>query len=192
LNRPPLECRDDAPRTVGTSAVRALLPLPEEFARMDGDAAAPSSVHDLTLEEEASHLLEEARMVLPGIQALFGFQLVAVFSNGFREHLSHRQQLVHLAATALSCIAAACVLAPAAYHRQAHPGRVTRGFLRLSSALLTVSMVPLALGISLDLYLVARAVEAPVIVAFALAGGVAALFAGLWFALPRARRAHRA
>jgi hypothetical protein len=28
-----------------------------------------------TLEEELDHVVEEARMVLPGIQALFGFQL---------------------------------------------------------------------------------------------------------------------
>jgi len=30
-----------------------------------------------------SHLLEECRMVLPGIQALFGFQLIAVFNQPF-------------------------------------------------------------------------------------------------------------
>ena len=35
-------------------------------------------VHHETLEEETKHLLEEACMVLPGIQALFGFQLVVV------------------------------------------------------------------------------------------------------------------
>ncbi len=27
-------------------------------------------------------------MVLPGIQALFGFQLMVVFNPGFREHLT--------------------------------------------------------------------------------------------------------
>ncbi|HZN54924.1 MAG TPA: hypothetical protein VFB67_06335 [Candidatus Polarisedimenticolaceae bacterium] len=33
-------------------------------------------------------LLEECRMVLPGIQALFGFQLIAVFSDAFFDRLS--------------------------------------------------------------------------------------------------------
>ena len=37
--------------------------------------------------EEASYLLDECRMVLPGIQALFGFQLVAVFNRTFWERL---------------------------------------------------------------------------------------------------------
>jgi hypothetical protein len=35
------------------------------------------------LERAATHVLEEARMVLPGIQALLGFQLIAVFSSRF-------------------------------------------------------------------------------------------------------------
>ncbi len=38
-------------------------------------------VQRLSLEEEARHILEEARMVIPGIHALFGFQLVAVFNH---------------------------------------------------------------------------------------------------------------
>jgi hypothetical protein len=31
------------------------------------------------------HIMQEARMVLPGVQALFGFQLVCVFSQGFAQ-----------------------------------------------------------------------------------------------------------
>src|SRR5213078_3805203 len=47
---------------------------------------APKEV--LPLSEAVTHLLEECRMVLPGIQALFGFQLIAVFNSTFRESLS--------------------------------------------------------------------------------------------------------
>jgi hypothetical protein len=36
-----------------------------------------------SLEEETRTVIEEARMVLPGIQAVFGFQLIAVFNSGF-------------------------------------------------------------------------------------------------------------
>ena len=35
---------------------------------------------ELTLAEAAQALLDECRMILPGIQALFGFQLIAVFN----------------------------------------------------------------------------------------------------------------
>jgi len=49
------------------------------------------------LEREANRVIEEARMVLPGIQALFGFQLVAVFNNRFETALSPSEQTLHLA-----------------------------------------------------------------------------------------------
>jgi hypothetical protein len=47
-----------------------------------------SKSEELSLDSAASHLLEECRMVLPGIQALFGFQLIAVFNQNFGESLS--------------------------------------------------------------------------------------------------------
>jgi hypothetical protein len=37
------------------------------------------------LEKIAQTAIEEARMVLPGIQAIFGFQLIAVFNTKFAE-----------------------------------------------------------------------------------------------------------
>jgi putative transcriptional regulator len=73
---------------------------------------------EVSLNTAATHILEECRMVLPGIQALFGFQLIAVFSQGFSEKLSEAQQQLHLAAIVLVVIAIALVMAPAAIHRQ--------------------------------------------------------------------------
>jgi len=58
-----------------------------------------------SLEQEATFILEESRMVLPGIQALFGFQLIAVFNQGFGEKLSPGEQGLHLLAFALVAIA---------------------------------------------------------------------------------------
>jgi hypothetical protein len=53
------------------------------------------------LADAVSHLLEECRMILPGIQALFGFQLIAQFNDGFSKNLSQAQQELHLAALLL-------------------------------------------------------------------------------------------
>jgi hypothetical protein len=47
--------------------------------------AAADEVEQESLKDEIANLIEEARMVLPGIQALFGFQLIAVFNDGFRD-----------------------------------------------------------------------------------------------------------
>ena len=48
----------------------------------------------LSLDSAVRHILEECRMVLPGIQALFGFQLIAVFNEGFAQKLSTVQLLI--------------------------------------------------------------------------------------------------
>ena len=40
-------------------------------------------------------------MVLPGIQALFGFQLIAVFNERFKE-LTEDERLIHFSATCAS------------------------------------------------------------------------------------------
>ena len=72
-------------------------------------------------------------MVLPGIQALFGFQLIVVFSASFGERLSGGEQQLHLAATFLIAVAVALIMAPAAYHRQSGPREVTETFVRLST-----------------------------------------------------------
>jgi Family of unknown function (DUF6328) len=107
-------------------------------------------IHREDLEEEATHATDEARMVLPGVQAIMGFQLIAVFNQRF-ESLSSNEQLLHLAAFFLITIAMGLIMAPAAYHRQVERGRVTRRFVDLASALLTLALVPLMIGLALDL-----------------------------------------
>ena len=46
-------------------------------------SSAISSSDGNRIEKMARQAIEEARMVLPGIQALFGFQLVTVFNDRF-------------------------------------------------------------------------------------------------------------
>src|SRR6266436_538126 len=106
---------------------------------------------ELPLTKAAEYLLDECRMVLPGIQALFGFQLIVVFNAGFDQKLSATEQDLHLTAIALVAIAIAIIMTPAAYNIQTAPREVTDDFLRISTRLLLWSMFPLAIAISLDL-----------------------------------------
>lgn len=142
---------------------------------------------DDSLTDAVQQTLDEARMVLPGIQALFGFQLIAVFNDGFARRLDGGEQLLHLVAIILVALAAALIMTPAAYHRQALPRRTDERFLELASNFLTAAMVPLALGLVLDLYLVARIILGSRTPAGALAIGLLAVLSGLWFLYPRSR-----
>src|SRR5262245_45139763 len=127
-------------------------------------------------------------MVLPGIQALFGFQLIAVFNQGFDEKLSSIERMLHFFALFLVALSAGLVMAPAAIHRQSQLREVSERFIWLSSRLLLASMWPLALGLTLDVYLIARIVfQAPFVgLAFALILLVVLLV--LWILLPRRER----
>jgi DMSO reductase anchor subunit len=138
----------------------------------------------LSLTEAVTLLLEECRMVLPGIQALFGFQLIAVFNARFAEALSPAEQILHLAAIALVAVAVGLVMAPAAYHRQMGPKQVTDDFIAVASRLLSWSMFPLMLGTCLDFYLIARLIVQSRILSLLLSLVLLGLFSTLWFFLP--------
>lgn len=124
-------------------------------------------------------------MVLPGIHALFGFQLVAVFHSSFTERLTSAQQVVHLAAPGLSALSAALMMTPAAYHRQAEKHTVSRRLIDLSSRLLTVGMFPLLAVICLDFYVIAFMVLHRRGLSAFLAALLAVVFAWLWYGFPR-------
>ena len=97
-------------------------------------------------------------MVLPGIQALFGFQLIAVFNQGFDEKLTRAAQMVHLLALLLTVLAMALVMTPAALHRLVEPNSVSERFMWVASNMVLAGMVPLAIGVGLDVYVVVSAV----------------------------------
>ena len=90
----------------------------------------------------------------PGIQALFGFQLTAVFNEGFSTKLSEGQQHIHFVSILLTVIAVALVMAPAALHRQIDPLSVSQRFIQQATTLLLLSMLPLAMSICLEIYLI--------------------------------------
>jgi hypothetical protein len=136
-----------------------------------------------SLEEETRTTIEEARMVVPGIQAFFGFQLIAVFSNRF-QNLTHTEQVLHFIALLMLAVSIALIMTPAAYHRIVERGMVSRHFVELASRFLEFAMLPLMLSISVDLFLLGRLIlDNP-----ALSAGIALvallLFFGLWYVFP--------
>jgi Family of unknown function (DUF6328) len=142
-----------------------------------------------SLEDEASHATDEARMVLPGVQAILGFQLVAVFNQRFYD-LTDRLQFLHLVAFLFLAVAMGLIMAPAAYHRQAERGWITRRFVNFASLLLTLSLVPLTVGIVIDAYLLAWLIIGVEMPSLCIAAGLLTFLVVLWFVVPqRARHA---
>jgi hypothetical protein len=152
---------------------------------MKGQHEGKEQTEELPLSKAAEFLLNECRMVLPGIQALFGFQLIAVFNPGFSKMLEPYERQLHLLAIVLVVVAIALIMTPAAYHRQTTPQEVTQAFIRLSTRLVLWSMLPLCAGICIDAYLVTRIILDDVLVPLLLTMALFLVFVTLWFLLPR-------
>jgi hypothetical protein len=141
------------------------------------------NIHFEALEEQANHAIAEARMVLPGVQALLGFQLVAVFNQRFTQ-LSPAEQGAHFVGFLFIALAGALLMTPAAYHRLTGGEKITKHFVTLATRLITIAMLPLAAAIAIDAYLLSRLVFEATWMAVTLAAVVLGIFVGLWFAFP--------
>lgn len=113
--------------------------------------------NETRLGERTKHLLEEIRIVLPGTQALLGFQLVSVFSNGF-DKLSMDLKDIHLLSLSLVTLTTILLIAPAAYDRIKDEDKNTEHFIQFSSKLLLIALISLSLAISGNLYVVTHAI----------------------------------
>jgi hypothetical protein len=138
----------------------------------------------LDLKDQHSRLLEEARVILPGQQALFGFQLIAVFNEAFQHRLTEIEQVIHLSAIGLSVIAIGLSMTPAAMHRQAEPHEVSQEMVTVAGRLLAFALLPLMGAIGLDFYLVSRLTLHDERLAAVIAIIGVALLAVLWYGLP--------
>jgi hypothetical protein len=147
-------------------------------------------VHHQTLEEASTQVGGEARMLLPGVQTILGFQLMAVFNQRF-EQFSPAEQTLHFVAFLLLGLTMGLMMAPAAYHRQAERCIVTERFVKMSSRLLTLSMIPFIIGVCLDTYLVGRMILGDTTSALLAAVGMLIVLIGLWFVLPVVARPPR-
>jgi hypothetical protein len=138
---------------------------------------------------KVEQLLTEARVVLPGAQALFGFQLAIVLTRAF-EQLPKISIVVHAASLFLVALAVIMLVAPAPYQRIVYAGENTEDMYRVGSALVTGATLPLGLGLAGDVYVVIAKISGSFAVG-AVTGGLAfVLLTGLWYLYP-AIVAHR-
>jgi hypothetical protein len=130
--------------------------------------------------DKIKHVLTEARTVLPGSQALLGFQFICVMTEGF-DKLPDSLKYVHLASLALVAVSIVLLMTPAAYHRIVEEGEETEHFHRFSSRVLLASMIPLALGVTGSFFVVLDKVTHSGALAAASSAVLLLLFFGLWF-----------
>ena len=142
------------------------------------------------LSNKIKHVLTECRVVLPGSQALLGFQFISVLSESF-DKLPSLSKYVHLAGLGLNALAIVLLITPAAYHRLVEQGEETEHFHRFASKMLVAALVPLALALAGDVYVVVQKVSESQLLSVVSALVILAVFWELWFGLTLYRRTQR-
>jgi Family of unknown function (DUF6328) len=181
-------------RSVGIAAGASLAVLALLFLyglgvamRKKGGRPMQDETTDVSLKSKIEQMLTEARVIIPGAQALLGFQLIAVLTKAFNE-LPPAFKYVHCIALSAVTLSVILLMTPAALHRIGFRGEDDPRFFVIGSRFVVAGSVPLALGIAADVAVVFyKAIENESV---AMASGLSSLLVllGLWLGYPFLRR----
>jgi Family of unknown function (DUF6328) len=137
------------------------------------------------LNRELIELLNELRVVLPGVQVLFAFLLAVPFSNGWKQVTDLQRDVFFLAFIA-TAIASILLIAPSSYHRLRWREGDKEHMLQTSNRLAIAGTAFLALGMTAAVFLITdilfKASWAALTTAL-----IAGAFAWFWYGLPLIR-----
>ena len=132
-------------------------------------------------------LLNELRVVIPGVQVLFAFLLAIPFSQRFGE-VDDFQQTVYFATLLLTTVASVLFMAPSAYHRVLFHQHDRRQIIEVSNRLAIAGLAVLSLAMTGAVLLVTDFLYASRVLVIATTGIVFLGFVVLWGVLPLVRR----
>jgi predicted membrane channel-forming protein YqfA (hemolysin III family) len=138
------------------------------------------------LDRELIELLNELRVVLPGVQVLFAFLLTVPFTNQFSQ-ITNGQRQVFFATFLLTTAATALLIAPSAYHRLRWRQHDKEQMLETANRLSIGGMVFLTLALVCAAFLVSDLIFHATMAALVTAV-VAGFFVWFWWGLPLTRR----
>lgn len=134
------------------------------------------------LDRELIELLNELRVVLPGVQALFAFLLIVPFNDRFQD-ISGLERTVYIVALLASALACVLFITAPAFHRLRFRRHDKAQLLRIGNRCAIAGMAALAVAMVAGVFLVTE-----LIVGAALACALTALIAVpigiLWWVVP--------
>lgn len=130
--------------------------------------------------ERYDELLQELRVMLPGVEVLFAFLLTAVFADRFSD-LDQFGRVLFATSLMTAAITVLLLLMPAALHRFAQIDRTDR--IRIATKFQMVGSLTLGVSMTLALFVVVRFMFTTSVAVW-IAGTVAAVWAGFWYLFP--------
>ncbi len=148
-------------------------------SRLCYDNGMAKNTHDL--QTKADEILQEIRIVLPGTEALLGFQFV-IFFNPVFQGLPSTYQYIHFSTLILTMLCTILLVAPVAFQQVGEDGKITHSFLNFARRMLSVSMLFLLIALAGDIFIAAKVIELSTI--FAAAVSLVIFMTGiiLWYA----------
>jgi hypothetical protein len=137
--------------------------------------------HERTARELAE-LLQELRIVLPGVQVLFAFLLTVPFSARFGS-VSSVQQAVFFATLVCTALSTGLLLAPSAHHRLLWRKHAREHRLRVANRLAIAGLILLVVAIVGVMFVITDVLFGSTAAALATAA-ITAFFLCVWFVLP--------
>ena len=131
---------------------------------------------------EVVELLQELRIVLPGVQVLFAFLLTVPFAQRFTE-LTALQRGVFFATLLCTAVATALLIAPSAHHRLLWRRGAREHRLRSGNFLTILGLIFLGPAMVGVIFVIADLMFG-LVEAVAVTALMAVSFVGLWFVLP--------
>jgi uncharacterized membrane protein len=149
---------------------------------------AENESKDERLDRELIELLNELRVVLPGVQVLFAFLLTVPFTQRFNE-VTDVQKDAYFASFLCAAVATVLLIAPSAYHRLQWRQRDKENMLVVANRLAIAGTVFLAIAVTGSVFFVTDFLFGALATGI-VTGLVAGLFTWFWYALPLTRRLH--
>jgi hypothetical protein len=142
------------------------------------------------LHTKIDQMLTEARVILPGVQAMLGFQLIVVMTQAFDE-LERGYRTLHFIGLALTTLSVVLLVTPAAVHRLAFSGDDDSRFHEIGAALVTAALVPLSLALAAESCVAAWKLSESTWVSTGAGAAALSLLLGLWYGIPMGLRLQR-
>jgi hypothetical protein len=139
-------------------------------------------------ERQLIELLNELRVVIPGVQVLFAFLLTIPFAQGFAG-VNDFQHGVFLVTLLLAALSSALFMAPSAYHRILFHQRDREYIIEVSNRFALAGLAVLSLAVTCAVLLVTDVLYGSTTLVVGATTATFLMFAVLWGVLPLMRRA---
>jgi Family of unknown function (DUF6328) len=152
----------------------------------DTHGGRPEESEHERVDRELIELLNEIRVVLPGVQVLFAFLFAAPFASGWTR-VSHLQARVYMASILCAAAASVFLIAPTTYHRLTFRMGFKERLIRAGNVCLLAGTLMLSCSMSLAMFVVSSLVLDD---GWALVTSivVAVVLVGLWYVFPLSLR----